>query len=127
MCMSGWDVGDIIAISQLALKVHSAYKDAPKSYRHISEEVMSLQIIISEAVKHFETTNLSGNDRQEGEVVLESCRSVLVDLNSLIEEYKSSPSVGTEDIATLRGRLISNTRLLNGVIQRYIFRQPLSY
>ena len=32
----GYGVGDIIAVSRLALKVYSAYKDAPDDYR--SEE-----------------------------------------------------------------------------------------
>ena len=131
MAAIGWGVGDIIAISQLALKVHSAYKDAPRSYRHISEEAKSLQIIINKAVKHFDSTTLSGNDLQEGQEVLKGCQSVLEDLNSLIEEYNSLVSVNkrqffkkvklgtTEDIVILRGRLISNTVLLNGFIQRF--------
>ena len=128
--MFGWGVGDIIAISQLALKVHSAYKDAPDNYRHISEEVKSLQIIINKAAKHFKGTTLSGEDRQEGQEVLKGCQSVLEDLNSLIEKYNSLSSaskhqfftkvkLGTEDMVTLRLRLISNTGLLNGFIQRF--------
>ena len=127
MSMFGWGVGDIIAIPQLALKVHSAYQDAPDNYRHISEEVDSLQIIINKAVKHFEGTTLSDIDRQEGQKVLKGCQSVLEDLNSLIEEYNSLSSVqvfkkvklGGEDFITLRLRLISNTGLLNSFIQRF--------
>ena len=130
--MFGWGVGDIIAISRLALKVHSAYEDAPENYRHISEreEVRSLQIMINKAVKHFESTALSDNDRQEGQEILKGCQSVLEDLESLIEEYKSLPSantsqvfkrlkLGAEDIPTLRVRLISNSGLLNGFIHRF--------
>ena len=130
MSMFGWGVGDILAISQLALQVYGAYKDAPKNYRHIVEEVMSLQIIINKAVQHFESPTLSNNDRQLGQEVLKGCRSVLEDLNSLIEKYNSLVSVNTlqiftkvrlggEDIATLRSRLISNTSLLNSFIQRF--------
>ena len=128
--MFGWGVGDIIAISQLALKVHLAYKDAPDTYRHISKEVRSLQIIINKTIQHFEGTALSENDRQEGQEVLEGCQGVLEDLNSLIEEYDSLASankhqvlkrikLSTEDISTLRARLISNTVLLNSFIQRF--------
>ena len=61
---------------------------------------------------------------------MRSCQSVLEDLNSLIEKYNSLSSAksgrifkkvqfGTEDIANLRARLISNTGLLNGFIQRF--------
>ena len=48
----GWGVGDILAISGLAVKVYTAYKDAPDDYRHISDEVESLQAIIDKAVRH---------------------------------------------------------------------------
>ena len=126
-------MGDIIAISGLAVKVYTAYKDAPDDYRHISDEVKSLQIIINKAARHFERTTLDDNTRQEGQDVLKGCQNVLEDLNSLIEKYNSLAStsantslqvlkrvkLGTEDIATLRVRLISNTGLLNGFIQRF--------
>lgn len=63
--------------------------------------------------------------------MLKGCQSILEDLNSLIEKYNSIASsskhqvfkkvkLGSEDIATLRARLISNTGLLNGFIQRFI-------
>ena len=130
MSMFGWGVGDIIAISQLAVKVYTAYKDAPDDYRNISDEVESLQIIINKAARHFESTTLDDNSRQEGQKVLKGCQNVLEDLNSLIEKYNSLPSsntsqvfkrvkLGTEDIANLRVRLISNTGLLNSFIQRF--------
>lgn len=127
----GWGVGDIIAVSRLALDVYTAYKDAPEHYRHISKEVRSLQIIINKAVQHFEHATLSGSDLKEGQEVLEGCRGVLEDLNSLIGKYKSllasskprqvfkRVKLGGEDITALRVRLISNTVLLNGFIQRF--------
>ena len=126
----GFGVGDIIAISGLAVKVYTAYKDAPDDYRHISDEVKSLQIIINKAAQHLESTTLSNNNREEGQEVLKGCQNVLEDLNSLIEKYNSlssaSPSqvlkrvkLGAEDIATLRARLTSNTTLLSSFIQRF--------
>ena len=126
MSSIGWGVGDIITISQLALKVYAAYKDAPDDYRHLSEEVLSLQIIIDRARQHFESTTLSENDRQHGQQVLKGSQSVLVDLNSLVDNYTSGKTrqafkkaiLNSDDIATLRARLISNISLLNGFIQR---------
>ena len=126
----GYGVGDIIAISGLALKVYAAYKDAPDDYRHILDEVESLQIIINKAARHFESPTLNDNTRQEGQKVLKGCQNVLEDLNSLIEKYNSLASastsqvikrvkLGTEDIATLRARLTSNTGLLTSFIQRF--------
>ena len=127
--MFGWGVGDIIAISRLAVQVYTAYQDAPGDYKHISNEVKSLQILIDKAAPYFGNTSLNNNSWQEGEQALEGCKDVLEGLNSLIEKYNSSGTsrtsqilqrirLGTEDIASLRVRLISNSTLLNGFIQR---------
>ena len=129
----GCSVGDIIAISGLAVQVYTAYKEAPGDYRNISDEVRSLHILIDRAVQHFQDPTLSTKSRQEGQEVLTGCQNVLKDLDSLILKYRSlaSPNtsraiqrikLGNEDIVSLRGRLISNTTLLNGFIQR--FRYP---
>ena len=128
----GWGVGDILAISGLAVKVYTAYKDAPDDYKHIANEVKSLQNMVNKALRHFESTSLSNDSRQEGQDILKGSQDVLEDLNSFIEKYNSLSSanlntsqvlkrvkLGMEDIATLRARLISNTCLLNGFIQRF--------
>ena len=128
MISPGYGVGDIIVVSQLAVKVYTAYKDAPKNYRYICEEVKSLEIIINKAILHIGSTTLSDDDRQNGQEVLKGCQSVLEDLNSLIENYNLASvrrsqivkrvKLSKEDITTLRARLVSNTNLLNGFIQR---------
>ena len=126
---SGYGVDDIMAISGLALKVYTAYNDAPDDYRSISDEVKSLHIIIEEAARHFESTTLSNKEQQGDKEVLEGCQNVLKDLDALIEKYNAlAPAnantvferikLGIEDIVTLRARLTSNTTLLNSFIQR---------
>ena len=126
----GFGVGDILAISELAVKVYTAYNDAPDEYKHIAEEVKSLQIMINKATQHFESTTLSDNDRQEGQEVLKGCQSVLRDLNSLIEKYNSLAmanksqvfkrvQLGTEDVTALRVRLATNATLLSSFIRRF--------
>ena len=126
----GYSVGDFIAISQLAIKVYTAYKDAPDIYGNISDEVAGLQILIDKAEQHFKSATISSNDHRNGQKILKGCQSVLEDLNSLIEKYKSLAStnkrlvfkrvkLGMEDIATLRARLISNTTLLSSFIRRF--------
>ena len=123
-------IGDITAISGFAEKVYTAYKEAPNEYRHISEEVRSLQVIIDKALGHFESDSLRNNDWQEGLEVLNGCQSVLEDLYSLMEKYNTLAAANasqvfeevkldTEDIATLELRLISNTDQLEGFIQRF--------
>ena len=129
MIPPGYGAGDIIAVSQLVSTVYAAYKNAPKDYRDICGEVKLLKMKINKAIPHIQGTALSDDDRQEGQEVLTSCRSVLEDLNSLIEKYslasaKSGQIVkkvqfGTEDIAALRGRLSLNIGLLDSFIQRF--------
>ena len=126
----GYSVGDFIAISQLAIKVYTAYKDAPDIYGNISDEVAGLQVLIDKVEQQFKSTTISSNDRHNGQKILKGCQSVLEDLNSLIEKYKSLAStnkrlffkrvkLGMEDITTLRSRLISNTTLLSSFIRRF--------
>ena len=130
MMSLGYSVGDVFAISQLALKVYTAYKDAPDIYEHIADEVAGLQVLIDQVEQQFKNTTISSNNRRDGQKILKGCQSVLEGLNSLIEKYKSLAStnkrlvfkrvkLGMEDIATLRARLISNTTLLSSFIQRF--------
>ena len=109
----------VITLSKLAVKVSTAYKDAPDapdSYRHISKEVMSLQMIIDKVVQYFENTALSDYDRQLGQEVLESCQSILEDLDSLIEQCTNFNKVQLS--AELKAKLLLNTILLNSFVQR---------
>ena len=83
----GYSVGDVIAISQLAIKVYTAYKDAPDIYGNIADEVAGLQVLIDRVERHFQSTTISSNDRRDGQKVLKGCQSVLEDLNSRVEKY----------------------------------------
>ena len=119
----GFGEGDIAAISEFAAKVCIAYKD-------VAEEVDILQTMISKAVQHLKSTNLSDVDRQEGQKVLQGCQGILGDLYCLIQNYSSlafanasqvfhTVQPGTEDIGTLKERLSSNTNLLSNFIRRF--------
>ena len=59
----GWGVGDILAISGLAIKMYTAYKDAPDNYKHIADEVKSLHIVIKKATQHFDSSTLGYNSQ----------------------------------------------------------------
>ena len=136
MSSVGWDAGKFIAISALAIKVYSAYQGAPGGgYGHISEEVAALRILIDKAAQHFKSALISDH-RHYGQKVLNGCQSVLEDLNSLIEKRSTKKrkghiftgfKVGKEDIVTLRERLISNTVLLNGFVQKCVVPNILLY
>ena len=124
-------VRDIIATSELAVRVHTAYKDAPADYQHIPEKVAILQILIDKVAQHIKSSTLSSDNHHEGQNVLQGCQSVLQDLYSLIEKYKRLAStikglvltgvkLGKENIITLQVRLISNIGLLNGFVRRFV-------
>ena len=131
-------IGDIIAISTLAVRVHIAFKDAPDDYRHILKEVATFQILIEKVARHVKSTTFSSDDSQDGQRVLKGCQSVLQDLHSLIEKHKSLAStnkrlilkgvkVGKEDITTLHAQLILKTGLLNSFIRRFVVQSILVY
>ena len=61
---SSFGVGDIIAVSSLAIKVHTAYRDAGDNY--IFEEVATLQVLIGGVAQHFKSPNISSHDRHDG-------------------------------------------------------------
>ena len=124
-------LGDLLSIASLALRVYTAYQDAPGDYRHILEEVKSLHVIIEEGVQHFKSTTPCCSQQRKGKEILQGCQSVLEDLDAFIEEYKGLASAskrkvrtrvsfGLKSIADLRARLISNTILLNGFVQRFV-------
>ena len=126
----GVDAGDILTISQLAVKVSTAYKGAPDNYKHIAEEVEELLVLIDGVDEDFKNITVDSDDYHQGQQILKSCQCVLEDLEALIEKYKSlaSPNerpvfqkvkLGSADIATLRARLVSNTVSLNSFIQRF--------
>lgn len=128
----GRGVGDDMPITRLATGVYTAHKDVPDEYRYIFEEVRSLKVLIDKATQHLVKTTLNDSDRQHGVEALKGCQSLLQDLDSFIEKYNALAAantnqdrkrvkLGTEDIATLRARLTSNTILLASFIRRFMF------
>ena len=125
-------VHNIIAITGLAVRVSIAYKAASSDYRHISEEVSALKLLIDRVSPHFKSNTISREDYKYGEKVLKDCQSVLEDLDSFIGKYERLASInkrlvlnrvklGKEDLTELQGQLISNTVLLNGFVRRCVF------
>ena len=122
-------VHEIITISGLAAKVYASYNDA-RDYRHISEEVAALRVLIDKTAQHLKSTT-SINDHHYGQRVLKGCQGVLVDLDCLFEKYRRLASInkritlsiiklGKENIGTLYLQLLSNTSLLRGFVRRCV-------
>ena len=120
-------VGNFIAISGLAIKVHADY-DTLGDYRQISEEALALHVLIGKAAQHLKSATISSDNLHYGRKVLKSCQDVLEELNSLIQKYKSLAAINErvarvklgKAIVTLQERLISDTVLLNGFVRRFV-------
>lgn len=126
---------NIIAIAGLAIRASIAYKNAPDTYQHISEEVAALKLLVDKAAPHFKGTTISQEGYHYGEQILKDCQSVLEGLNSFIEKYQRLASInerlvcnrvklGKDDITDLHVRLVSNTGLLNEFIRRCVVYFP---
>ena len=126
-------VHDIIAITGLAVRVSIAYKDASDDYRHISEEVAALKLLVDRVAPHFKTNTISQEDYHYGEKVLKDCQSVVEDLDYFIDKYKRLAAInkrlvlnrvklGKKDITALEVQLVSNTILLKGFVRRCVVR-----
>ena len=130
----GFGAGDIVTISQLAVRVYSSYKDAPEEYKRLIEDARALQIVVGVAIHYFKGDTLSEGKRQEGQVVLKGCQSVLEEMDSVVEKYNHmSPGkrrwqvltlrrvrFGNEDLVSLRARLTSTTGLLSSFTRRFV-------
>lgn len=139
----GFGVGDFLTVSQLALRVYSAYKGAPDELRNISDEINSLHDVVNKVQSQFEGSSPGPEDKEKLKKVLQGCQNVLKDLDELLVKYEAMTSDtnknglgvgrvvdrvkwGQENITELRARLTSNTTLLNTFISRYV-RDFLSY
>ncbi|RPB21250.1 hypothetical protein L211DRAFT_790752 [Terfezia boudieri ATCC MYA-4762] len=127
----GFGIGDILAVSRLALDVYSAYKDAPEDFRNISHEIKSLHIIVDRHKDNFRDKTLNMDEERQLREILQGCTNVLEDLDKLRIKYMSLGSAqgssaqaidrikwSQENIVELRARLTSHTTLLNTFITR---------
>ncbi|MCJ1267062.1 hypothetical protein MMC22_006947 [Lobaria immixta] len=122
----GYSVGDVLAVGQLAWKIYKVCKDAPESFKNISQEVLSLHVVLKELEEIYSDANFSTTQQSRLRVFGDGCRAVLEDLRGLVDKYNSLGTStkrtwdrlawGSEDIAELRSRLISNTGLLTAFI-----------
>lgn len=123
----GYSIGDFAALGQLAWKIYKSCKDAPESFKNISQEVSSLHLVPKELEETFLDTKLSTAQQSRLETIGEGCRGVLEDLQCSLNRYNSLGTKskrtwdrlgwGSKDIAELRFRLISNTGLMTAFVK----------
>ncbi|MCJ1463945.1 hypothetical protein MMC07_002555 [Pseudocyphellaria aurata] len=122
----GFSVGDFAALGQLAWRIYKACKDAPESFKNISQEVSSLHLVLKEVEETLSNSALSVPQQSRLESVGDGCRVVLQDLQFSLDKYNSLGTKskrtwdrlgwGSRDIAELRSRLISNTVMLTTLV-----------
>ena len=96
------------------------------SFGNISLEVLSLHAVLKECEETLFDRPLQPTRAERLIVIKDGCDKVLVDLQSLVDKYESLGTQskrtwdrmkwGNEDIGEIRGRLISNTTMLNAFI-----------
>ena len=128
---SGWGASRFIAISSLAIRVHTTYKDAIQDNGYISDDVAALRVLIDKAAQYFKTTSMNSDGRSYAQKVLIRCQSVLEDLDSFARKCRSLPPTTQQQVIRgkedLREILISNTILLNGFVRRFVMPDVLLY
>jgi hypothetical protein len=123
----GNSTGEIVALGQLAWKVYKSCKDAPESFKNISQEALSLHALLLELGENLPAQTLSSTRQARLKTIGDGCRSVLEELQSLVHKYESLGTQskrtwdrvkwGYNDIADLRSRLSSNVLLLTAFIR----------
>lgn len=122
-----FSVSGFVALGQLAWTIYKACRDAPGSFKNISQEVLSFHIVLKELGEAYSDVTLSAAKQSRLESVGDGCRTVLKDLQRRLDKYNSLGTQskrtwdrigwGSDDIAELRFRLISNTSLLTAFLK----------
>lgn len=123
----GYSIGDLALLGHFAWKIYKACKDAPESFKNVSQEVSSLHLVLKELEETFLDATWSLAQQSRLEIVGNGCRAVLEDLQCILDRYNSLGTKtkltwdrlgwGSQDIAGLRSRLISNTVLLTSFVK----------
>jgi hypothetical protein len=120
----GYSVGDFIAVTALAYKVYKSCSGASESFRNISAEVRSMQLVLEETQDLISENKQSLEPRRVARLVeiKDGCHDVLRDLERLLEKYESLGSDkqrtrdkvkwGLEEVSEVRERLSINVNLL---------------
>lgn len=102
-------------------------KTSAESFRNISEEVLSLHVVLKESQENLLVPPPAPTREARLRVVLEGCTNVLNDLQTLVKKYEGLGSKskvtwdrlkwGKENVTEIRARLTSNVALLTALIR----------
>ncbi|KAI1334222.1 hypothetical protein F5Y15DRAFT_297117 [Xylariaceae sp. FL0016] len=129
----GYSVGDIIALSGLALRIREAFKEAPKEYQEIDDAAKNLSAVLHQTGVEVIDLELDDDQHSKLDGILKDCDRVL---NELWAKLDASKEVKTEqssarkkmkrlwerlrwspdDICKYRTRIILSCELLNSFL-----------
>lgn len=129
----GVGIGDILAVSKLALDIWGRFQDFSDQFKAIRTEFRSLYLVLDDAAQSLPELKLSNEQRDRLKQLTDGSKEVFDELNAVIMEYegliveKSSLKAKTrktwkkitwdeQTTRDLRHRIISNTTLLNAFI-----------
>lgn len=127
----GYSVSDLLSTTALAWKIYRICKFSSRDFNNISNEVLSLHIVLKEVQDSLTCQQLNQRQEAELESVRKGCTDVLKDLDKLLRKYgglRTTRSLtvwdrvkwGMEDVKTMRDRLISNTTMLSAFNTAFI-------
>ncbi|MCJ1313029.1 hypothetical protein MMC25_006705 [Agyrium rufum] len=119
----GVGIGDVIAVSTLAWTIYKSCKNASGDFQNLASEVVSLHVVLKETEELIAESTPTSNQKTQIGHLADGCRKVLEDLEALLNKYRSLGTKsqrtwdrlkwGSEDIANIRTRLISNTTMIS--------------
>lgn len=122
----GYSISDVVFLSNLAWKTYNSCKEAPDSFANVRQETLSLHAVLKETEEVLSECNLTPAQQQRLHTLCDGCKSVLEDLDGLIQKYQNLGTNsqrtwdrlkwGMENTNDLRNRLVSNTTLLSGFL-----------
>ena len=130
----GYSVGDLIAVVQIANKIRRRFVDSPAQFQAISDEVKGLSNVLRDLDDIIPDRSLSQEQVVDLQDNLHACKSLLNDLDIILDKYQILDESGPRtlnaksrriwkrlkwepaDIKELRARLASNVCLLNAFL-----------
>lgn len=131
----GASASDVLLCYQLAHKVWKGCREAPSDFKAVCTEVASLHLVLNEARET--AHDLSASKEEDLRQLINGCKSVLQELEELLQRYQS---LGTqsrrtwdrirwvkEPVEDIRQRLRSSTASLtcfNTSLTKYVHQAP---
>ncbi|KAF8854026.1 hypothetical protein BDZ45DRAFT_747899 [Acephala macrosclerotiorum] len=124
----GFGVADFVTLGTKAWEVYKSCKEAPNSFRNVSDEVLSLHAVLRESEEVLKAQPFSLEQRNRLGIVLNGCSGVLSDLQHAVNRCESLGTKskrtwdrlgwGQQPIVEMRSRSTANIVLLSAFVKQ---------